>query len=101
MRICPRSCIVISHRLGREQAAGMNLLCIMTAVPGPNVRCPEHGCSPIIACPLIYRWLPIVLTLRLAQGIGLKVSGVPGDVVTVLMIEDPRVVRSVRSVAST
>src|SRR5260370_8233609 len=76
----------------------MNLLPIMAAVPGPDVRCSQHRGCPIIAEPLIQSGLAVVLSVLGTQGVRPEVSRVPGEVVTILVIKNARVVRRVRPV---
>jgi hypothetical protein len=64
----------------------MNDLVIMPMVPGPDVWSIEHHSGPVVAGALVSGRLAIVLIVRTPHGICSEVSGVPSDVMTVLVI---------------
>src|SRR3981081_1572486 len=79
----------------------MNNLIVMAEMPGPNVWRAQHCRSQIVARALVSCYLAIVLPCRRTQGIGPEVRRGPGEVVTVLVIEDPGIVRSVGAIRTT
>ena len=79
----------------------MNNLIVMAEMPGPNVWRAQHCRSEVVARTLVDCNLAIVLSCRRTQGIGPEVRRVPSEVVTVLVIKDPGIVRSVGAIRTT
>src|ERR1700732_500112 len=79
----------------------MNDLIVMAEMPSPNVWRAQHCRSQVVARTLVDCNLAIVLSCRRTQGIGPEVRRVPSEVVTVLVIKDPGIVRSVGAIGST
>ena len=72
---------------------------IMAMMPRPNVRRAQHRGSPVVAGPLIHGSLSIILPMRFAPRIHAKVSGVSGNVMAILVIQDASIMRSVGPIA--
>src|SRR2546430_5335118 len=85
-----RTGIVIGHRLGRGKTARVNLLLIVAAMPGPEVRSTQRRSRPVVARPLVDGFLAVALLVRRAEGVGAHVRCVPHDVMAILVIENRR-----------
>src|SRR5438270_4035566 len=95
-----RTGIVIGHRLGRGKTARVNLLLIVAAMPGPDVRCTQYRSRPVVARPLVDGFLAVALLVRRAEGVGSHVRCVPHDVMAILVIENRAVVRCMAPVSA-
>lgn len=80
--------IEIFHTLRRRQAAGMAPLRIMFVVPCPDMGGFEHDCNPIVGRSLVQEGFDIALTVDWTKGIGSKIGGVSGQMMTIFVIDD-------------
>ncbi len=77
----------------RSQASAVDFVVVVAAVPGPDVRRLEHGRRPVVAEPLVELRLRVVLSPGRAQRVGAEVGRVACEMVTVLVVERPCIVR--------
>src|SRR5882762_155755 len=78
----------------------MNDLIVMPEMPGPNVRGAQHCRREVVARTLVNCHLAVILSGGRAQGICPEVRRVAGEVVTVLVIKNAGIVRSVGAISS-
>jgi hypothetical protein len=76
----------------------MNDLIVMPEMPGPNVRGAQHCRREVVARTLVNCHLAVILSVWRAQGICPEVRRVAGEVVTVLVIKNAGIVRSVGAI---
>src|ERR1700680_2741413 len=79
----------------------MSDLIVLAEMTGPNVWSAEHGRREVIARTLVKCCFASVLACRRLQTICPEVRCVPGKVMTVLVIKDPGVVRSIGAIRTT
>jgi hypothetical protein len=79
----------------------MSDLIVVTKMPGPNMWSAEHGRGEVVARTLVNCYLAVVLACRRLQSICPEVRRVPGEVVTVFVIKNPGVVRSISAIRPT
>ena len=78
----------------------MSCLIVMSKVPSPDVWRVQHRCRPVIASSFVKRHLAIILPVWTEQIVRSEIRSVPGDVVTVFVIQDSGIVRSVGSIGA-
>src|SRR5262249_10170634 len=91
--------IEIVHRLAGDETASMYFVLIVAPMPGPNIRSLEHHGLPVVARSFVECRLAIILALRRLQRVAAEIRRVPGNVVSILVVDNPRVVRGIRPIA--
>src|SRR5216684_4450917 len=77
----------------------MKFVKIMTAVQNPNMRCTQHCGCPVVTGAFVHGSFAVVLLIRGTQVVCTKIRRMPGDVVSVFVINDSCIVRGVGTVA--
>src|SRR5258708_3610967 len=77
----------------------MNFVIIVTAVQNPNMRCTQHCGCPVVTGAFVHGSFAVVLLIRGTQVVRTKIRRMPGDVVSVFVINDSCVVRGVGTIA--
>src|SRR5229473_7187828 len=79
----------------------MNLAVVMAPVQDPNVRSTKHRCRPVVTRAFVHGSFAVALLVRGTQSVCLKVGRMPGNVMSILVINDPCVVGCVGPIAPT
>src|SRR5712664_2736386 len=77
----------------------MNFVIVMTAVQNPNMRCTQHCGRPVVTAAFVHGSFAVVLLIRGTQIACTKIRRMPGDVVSILVINDSCIVRGVGAIA--